>query len=317
MGFLQDNFIADFFKWSIEQLYGLVGSYGWSIVIITVAFRLLVLPLDIKSKRNARRQQQLQPKIKAIQNKYANDKETLNRKTQELYKSENFNPMAGCLPMLIQMPVFFAFFGALRYIGGTQILEMYEAAAQKTDIVLEGFLWVKNLWQADTFNIGISAINSDLIPTFRQIASYNIIKDSGITEAMYNGAMDPYIATFKASGNANNGLFILPVAATILSFFQSKLAMPAKKEDDEKKSTDAPPSAMNGKMMLYMMPVMSLVICTTTSAAYALYWTMSNVVSVANYLVMNKVFAREDAHAALTKETEKPSRKMERKLPKI
>ncbi len=204
----------------------------------------------------------------------------------ELYKENNFNPMAGCLPLLIQMPIFFAFFGALRQLAGEQIFEMYNIAANGGIIGaadLEGFLWIKNIWQSDTFTAG-------LIPTFNQLSQYSFVKDGIVTELMYNDTM---AATIESLQGITNGWFILPVVAGGMSFFQSKLAMPAPKEDDNNK--DAAPNPMSGKMMQYMMPAMSFFICMSSSAAFALYWSISNLVSVANYLVMNRVLnAKED-----------------------
>ena len=97
------NAISSFLKQVLDFIFGVVGNYGWSVIIFTLLIRLLVLPLDIKSKKSMRKTQVLQPKLQVIQKKYANDKEKLNQKTQELYKAEGINPLAGCLPMLISM----------------------------------------------------------------------------------------------------------------------------------------------------------------------------------------------------------------------
>jgi len=310
-----NNFIADFFKWALELIYGFVGSYGWAIIIVTIIMRLIVLPLDIKQRRGMRIQQRLQPQIKAIQKKYANDQQTQQRKMQEIYKQAGYSPLAGCLPMIVQMVILFAFFGAQRTIAYGQIEDMFHLAEAGKELTFESFLWVKNLWQADTFDIGISQINSGLIPTWRQVTAYSRIDGFNLVEQTYESVMKPYIETFKG---VNNGLFILPLLATAASFLQSKLTMsqqPQKKQDD-KPANDAMPQ-MNSKVFQYMMPVMSLIICTTTSGAYALYWTTTSIIAVISYVIMNRAFNAEDEQAEIIAAEEKPSRKMERKLPKI
>ena len=321
MGFLSNNFISDLFRLVLDLVYNVVGSYGWAIIIVTVLMRLAVLPLDIRQRKGMRIQQKLQPQLQAIQKKYANDQQAQQRKTQELYKEANYHPLSGCLPMIVQMVIIFAFFGAQRSIAYEQIEGMFLAAQELfpnpiSDTTFEGFLWVKNLWQADTFDIGISQINSGLIPTWRQIAAYENYTDLFIlVEDTYNSVMAPSIEAFSEK---SNGLFILPVVATAMSFLQSKLTMSnqAAQPQQQANANGAAPQ-MNMKMMQYMMPVMSLIICTTTSAAYALYWTTTSLIAVISYTIMNRIFKAEDDQEAELAAAEPTTRKMERKLPKI
>lgn len=304
-GFLYNNFIADFFKIALDFIYNIVGSYGWSIVLLTVLFRLLMLPLDIKQKKNTRKQQALQPKVNEINKKYANDKEMQSKKTMELYKQEGFNPLSGCLPLLLQMPVFFAFFGALSNLASAQIQEnIYLMAEAGKPVVTESWLWVKNIWQPDNYM-------STIIPEFKAVTRYEFFKVLG--EESYNAVMLPIIEQHK---NTQNGFFILPALAGTMSFLQSKMAMPAQPEP-AKKDPNQPTNPMSGKTMQYIMPVFSVFICLTSSAAFALYWSMSNLISVANFFVMNRIFAKQEQQK-IEFELEQPkTRKMERKLPKL
>ena len=98
----------------LDLLYGFIGNYGVSIIIFTVFVKLCLYPLYIKQTKSTAVMSEMQPKIKAIQNKYGNDQEMMNIKLQELYKKEKFNPMGGCLPMLIQMPIIMGLFALLR-----------------------------------------------------------------------------------------------------------------------------------------------------------------------------------------------------------
>ncbi len=106
----------DFTLLTVELLKGLnaiTGSYGLAIIALTVIVRLCLWPLGVSQQRSMRDMQILQPKIKMIQERYKNDPQTAQRKLMEFYKEHKFNPMAGCLPLLIQMPIFILLYTAL------------------------------------------------------------------------------------------------------------------------------------------------------------------------------------------------------------
>lgn len=106
----------DFTALTVELLKGLnaiTGSYGLAIIALTILVRLCLWPLGVSQQRSMRAMQILQPKIKQIQERYKNDPQTAQRKLMEFYKEHKFNPMAGCLPLLIQMPIFILLYTAL------------------------------------------------------------------------------------------------------------------------------------------------------------------------------------------------------------
>jgi len=90
------------------------NNYGLSIIILTILVRVVTWPLMSKQLASARAMQELQPEIKKLQEKYKNDKEKLNAATLELWKKHNINPAAGCLPLLIQLPILWAVFQLLK-----------------------------------------------------------------------------------------------------------------------------------------------------------------------------------------------------------
>lgn len=91
-----------------------VHSYGWSIILLTTVIRIFLLPLTIKQARSMREMQKLQPKVKALQEKYKGDREKLGKEMMKLYQEHRVNPLSGCLPLILQLPVFFALFTLLR-----------------------------------------------------------------------------------------------------------------------------------------------------------------------------------------------------------
>lgn len=98
----------------ISWLYGFIPNYGFVIIIFATLFILVFSPLTFKSYTSMRKMQMIQPKIKELQTKYKKDPEKLNSETMKLYKKHNVNPFTGCLPMFIQMPIFFALYQILR-----------------------------------------------------------------------------------------------------------------------------------------------------------------------------------------------------------
>jgi YidC/Oxa1 family membrane protein insertase len=111
----------------ILLLYNLLGqSTIAAISALTLLINLLILPLTLSQQRSARKMQEFQPQIEKLQKKYANDKEKLAQEQMKLYKEAGINPMGGCLPLLIQMPIWFALIGAIRYCIPTTPLEVFQ-----------------------------------------------------------------------------------------------------------------------------------------------------------------------------------------------
>ena len=97
----------------MNWVYGHVGNYGVAIILLTVVSKVLFYPLTVKSMRSMKAMQALQPQINALRNKYKSDPQRLQRETMDLYRQHKVNPMGGCLPMLAQVPIFYALYLAL------------------------------------------------------------------------------------------------------------------------------------------------------------------------------------------------------------
>jgi YidC/Oxa1 family membrane protein insertase len=100
--------------WLLEHVHGIVGNWGFTIIIVTLLLKLLFYPLSEASGRSMAKMKALGPRLNALRETYKDDREKLNRAMMELYQREKINPLAGCLPMLIQIPVFLAFYWVLR-----------------------------------------------------------------------------------------------------------------------------------------------------------------------------------------------------------
>jgi YidC/Oxa1 family membrane protein insertase len=103
----------DFLARTIAFFYDLWPSYGMAIVLFTIAIYLVLTPLTIKSTRSMIAMQRVQPELKKLQTQYKDDKETLQREMMAFYQANNINPFSSCLPLLLQMPIFFVLFQVL------------------------------------------------------------------------------------------------------------------------------------------------------------------------------------------------------------
>jgi YidC/Oxa1 family membrane protein insertase len=136
---------VQYFADVINLLYALtdklgVPNYGLAIILMTIAIKLILFPLTQKQMKSMRAMQNIQPKAKWIQEKYKDDAQMMQQKTMELYKEHGVNPMGGCLPLLIQMPIFIAFYQSLykfNYLDGANV----------------GFLWIPDISKPDPFFI--------------------------------------------------------------------------------------------------------------------------------------------------------------------
>lgn len=145
------SIFAEPMGWLLSLLYNLIGNYGITLIVFTLLVRTCLIPLYASQMKSSEKMKEFQPKIQALQKKYANDKQMLNMKMSELYKEEKFNPMRGCLPMLVQMPIILALFVLLRnpiaFITNPQMLMG----------VHESFLWIPDLSQPDPWILPILA----------------------------------------------------------------------------------------------------------------------------------------------------------------
>lgn len=309
----------DFLVAILNGINSVIHNYGWSMVVFTLLIKLVLLPLDYKSRKSMRRMTKLQPQIAKLQKKYANDKEKLNQKSAELYRREGINPMSGCLPMLVSMVILFIMFAAMRTVANTemasQALNLLTTGTQTN----ESWLWIKNIWMPDSpFNPVIAdSANLRVIPAdiwakvFASLdpASVTALAQYGIDAATISGetvfaalqtlpiyAQETQLWATMPQLNLlivnlsiyahNNGWFILPILAAVTQYLMT-LSQPQTAAADPNN-----PAAGTNKFMKYFFPLFSLWICSSYNAIFALYWVVSNVFAWVQGLVMNKMFEK-------------------------
>jgi YidC/Oxa1 family membrane protein insertase len=133
---------TDFVEWVLDELAGVFNNGGLAIIAFTIIVKTLLLPLNIKSTRSAKAMQELAPKIKEIQKKHGADRQAASAEQMALYQQYGVNPMAGCLPMLIQMPIFFGVYFGIR-----------DLSTHGSGAWDRGFLWISDLAQSDPVHV--------------------------------------------------------------------------------------------------------------------------------------------------------------------
>lgn len=145
--------ILHFMKW----LFSFLGNYGVAIIVLTVVLKILLYPLTYKSMKSMKKMSVIQPQIQKLRERYKDDKEALNREMLQLMKTQGYNPVAGCLPMLVQMPIFFALYQVLY-----SSFELYQSPFA---------LWIQDLSKQDPWYVtpviltGVMFLQQRLTPT--------------------------------------------------------------------------------------------------------------------------------------------------------
>ena len=317
----------DFLVAILNGINSVIHNYGWSMVVFTLLIKLVLLPLDYKSRKSMRRMTKLQPQIAKLQKKYANDKEKLNQKSAELYRREGINPMSGCLPMLVSMVILFIMFDAMRTVANTEMASQALGLLTTGTQTNESWLWIKNIWMPDSpFNPVIAdSANLRIIPAdiwakvFASLdaASVTALAQYGIDAATISGetvfaalqtlpiyAQETQLWATMPQLNLlivnlsiyahNNGWFILPILAAVTQYLMT-LSQPQTAAADPNN-----PAAGTNKFMKYFFPLFSLWICSSYNAIFALYWVVSNVFAWVQGLVMNKMFEKMDENQVET-----------------
>ena len=311
----------------LDGINTVVNNYGWSIVVFTVLIKLILLPLDYKSRKGMRRMSALQPQMATLQKKYANDKEKLNQKTAELYKRAGVNPLSSCLPLLLSWPILLAMFAAMRTVANMQLARQALDLITGTPVEYEGWLWVKILWMPDSpfatmiadqnslkmidANIWgkvLGAMSSDQLGVLANlgITAESITGDTVFAALQNVPSYLDELKTWSTLPSINllivnlriyekcNGFFLLPVLAAVTQLLMTKFQSPTPTEGA---------NAGTGKFMKWFFPIFSLYLCSSYNAGFSLYWVASNIFAAVETLFINKFLdAKEQKDKAIAGE---------------
>jgi len=253
-------------------VYGLVGSYGLALIIFTVIVRIILAPLAVKQQKSMIQTARLSPVIADIQKRYKHDQQKQSEELMKLYQQEKANPMSGCLPMLIQLPIIIALYTVISrplvYIVG-MTNEAILSAASKLNIadVTEQTLRAKEIIIAQSMYE-----NQSLFPELSgKLIDFNFL---GL-----NLGLTPSISEFSV-------LWIIPLLAAVTGYLSSYVTM--KMSPSAMASAGNPQAQSMNKSMMVTMPLISLFFTFTMPAGIGIYWSISNVLMIFQQFILNK-----------------------------
>lgn len=274
------------FGFIFRIFYDLVSNYGLALFLFTLLFRLILLPSSISQQKGTAKQMRLQPKIKKLQEKYKGNQVKLNEEMQALYSREGYNPMsAGCLPMLIQLPVIFGLLGVIYYPIQYVLGVDSNTVGEMTKIVqgLLGDTSIKqNLLELQVFNH-----LDEVIARLPNLSAEIIDKLRGFDYTMFGIplAETPSVATLSHIGSASKQELIL----LLVPLFSGLSAMASGIYTWIRQKQTNPEMAKNPMMgcTAFGMPLFSLVIAFQFPAGAGIYWIMSNIIAFAQMILLN------------------------------
>ena len=298
----------------IRWFYGFIGDYGWTVVLITVIIKLLMLPLDYFQRRSTAKmqaqQERIRPQLEKLQEKYKDDKNTLNQKTMELYKRENVGMFGSCGIMLLYMAitvfVFITLFFGMNNISRNAVEQQYnelkatydsvqqvdgqtqeefelarnQAVLDKYNEIKTSFLWIENIWRPDR------TVNP--IATFEEYASAEGISSNDENYEQLKAEYEQVMTPLRESVGNNNGYYVLIILSAVVTFISlwlsnhvAKKGKKDKKPEDQgrivsakgerEKPSTQPQGAIAQKVLMWVLPIVMLFITWGYSAAFALY----------------------------------------------
>lgn len=262
--------------WIMWLIYEAIQNYGIALIIFTILIKACLFPLSIKQQKSSAKMSVFQPRINEIQKKYANNQQKQQEEMMKLYEAHGYNPMSGCLPMLIQFPILFGIIDVV-YYPLKHILRLdKEIITSLTDIVSQhvnapGQLELQVISAVqDPARVGwFSSIDPEIISSIQNFDYTLFGLDMGLIPTV-----------------GWNWLVLVPILSGITSLGVSLLSMrltPGAKENNKGMM----------KSMMYMMPLMSVWIAFSVPVGVGLYWIFSNLLSGVQSVILHFMYNPE------------------------
>ncbi len=299
------------FGWLLGQLYQLTNNYGVAMIIFAVLVKIILMPITAKSKKSSMKMSRLSPRLKVIQEKYANDQQKQSEAIQALYKEEGVSMGGGCLwsmiPLFVLIPLFTVIRQPIVYMLGEDL-----AVAEKIVEVIKG-LSAEGVFSNNSYYDQVVAAKyiPDFLPQLEQAGivlsetakagvNFNFLGiDMGLIPQFNVFAWDVY-------NWATIGAFLVPllsagsqVLSMHISMKMNDSVVTNEKGIQDEETAKSSKANQSGKAMMWMMPLMSLWIGFTVPAALSLYWFVQGVVSTVADVYLTKkyrkIYDEEDA----------------------
>lgn len=285
--------ISSLFGYVLNWVYEFFNNYGIAIIILTVLLKIVLIPITIKQQSTMKKSAKIQEQMKILQVKYKNNPEQLNQEMMNLYKTEKMSPFSGCFSSIIQLIIVLSMFWLvsqpLTYMKkvDTEIIDNYKQEILQSESTRTSYPEIAIIEQKGEFdptvylNMDFLGINLSKVPT----------------------------------QNLNDWrVYIIPILYILTSVISVKMTMSMQnKKNSQKENKDViiedgkvqeeeeinPMEQMN-KSMMYMMPIMAVMIASIAPLGLALYWLVSNILTIIERLIINKVMAYKEKKEAIS-----------------
>lgn len=293
------QFFANIFGYLLNIINNFVGNYGFAIIIFTIIIKLVMLPLSIKQQKTMKKSAKLQNKMKALQFKYKNDPEKLNREMMDLYKQENMSPFSGCLSAIAQFILLISIFYMVRFpltymerIDKTQLDTYVQQMKNDGMVVSQAYSEIDIVRELDYLK--------EKFPEDENLSKINL--------NMQFLGLD--LGKIPQQNLGDWTVYIIPILYIISTFISMRITTSMQnktkqkdnvidvtedgknKENERNEMEDA--MAQSNKMMTWMMPIMSVSISLVAPLGLALYWLINNILMIIERLILDRIIKDED-----------------------
>lgn len=288
------EFFANIFGYLLQFLYTLVNNYGLAIILFTLIIKLLLLPLSIKQQKTMKKSSELQEKVKVMQFKYKNDPEKLNKEMMNLYKTENVSPFSGCLTSIIQMLLLLSIF----YLVRSPLTFMEKIPQENINT------YIQQLKDE-------GKVISNVYPEIDLIRETELLKEKNPEDQFIEKTnikmnfLGLDLSKIPQQNMTDYTVYIIPVLYILSSFISIRITTAKQQKDKEDKKlknidgntgkeikekiTEMDAVMQTNKMMSWFVPIMSISIAFIAPLGLALYWLISNILMIAERLIIDKV----------------------------
>lgn len=267
--------------WIMWLCYSVVHNYGLAIILFTIITKALLFPLSIKQQKNTVKMASFQPKLQAIQKRYANNKEKLSEEMNKLYQKEGYNPMSGCLPLFIQFPILFGLIDVI-YNPLKHMLRFPSEAISKAADIASSVLGNTSMHAASQ-QLGVVSAYQMNPEAFSSLGAefgqelLDRLANFDLTFFGINFAQTPYWGL--------NLLVLIPIISGLTSLLVSLQSVHNMKVQQQDQSGGG-----MMKSMMFIMPLFSVFFAFSVPAGVGFYWIVSNIVAIGQSALLNKMY---------------------------
>ena len=331
------NGIYEFLTMFTDEVNGIgMANIALCIILFTIVVKMIMLPLTIKQQKSTKLSSQMSPELSAINEKYKGKTDEASRRkmqmeTQAVYDKYGTNPMAGCLTLLISLPILFALYRVIYAIPAyiNDVYDMYKLAADAIRGVegyaetLATFVKDANISGLDVtkfvgYDIGqLTELNViDVLSKCNETTWASLAEAFPSISGQLTGYSEPIIHVHKFVGGLNilntpswkSISVLIPVLSTALQFLQTKISMSANKNKNVKDD----PAMASMKSMNIFLPIMSGFICFMMPIGAGLYWIISSVVTIIQQIFINKYMEKITVEELIEKNQAKRAKKLKK-----